>query len=53
VKGEQARKRKQMQAIFHLLQMGKPMVENEVIKSLLGILGVGKLAQQYWGDNSG
>jgi hypothetical protein len=53
VKGERARKRKQMQVIFHLLQMGRPMIEYEAMKPLLGILGVKKLAQRHWGDNSG
>ena len=53
VKGERARKRKQIQVIFHLLHMGRPMIEYEVIKPLLGILGDEKLAQQHWRDNLG
>ena len=53
VKWDRARNRKQMQGIFHLLQMGRPMLEYEAIRPLLGVLGVEKQAQLHWSDTSG
>jgi hypothetical protein len=38
VKGERARKQKQMAIIFHLLQRGRPMLEYETMRQLLQFL---------------
>ena len=53
MKGECAKKPKHMKVIFHLLEMERPIIEYEAIKSLFGILSVEKLAQRPGDDNSG
>lgn len=53
MKGEHARKRQQMGVIYHILERGLPMLEYEASKELLGFLGVPKMPQGHWSDNSG
>jgi hypothetical protein len=52
VRGERARKRQQMAVIFHCLSQGLPMVEYEASRELLQFLGVPKMPQRHWSDNS-
>jgi hypothetical protein len=53
VKGEWAQIQTQKAVIFHLLDMGQPMLDYKGIKPLLQFLGVPKMPQRHWSDNFG
>jgi hypothetical protein len=53
VAGERARKRQQMGIIFHLLTIGRPMVDFTALRPVLQFLSVPKLAKRHWSDSAG
>jgi hypothetical protein len=52
-KGEWARKRTQMEVIFHMLQNGQPMLDYKSSQLLLQFPEVLRMLGQHWSDSSG
>jgi hypothetical protein len=50
---ERARKRQQIGIIFHLLTIGRSMVDFTALRPVLQFLSTPKLAKQHWSDSAG